>query len=74
MTFQVCDVTEPLASAKRMMDAGHSVVFAPEEAGGSFVMSLESREDETLIEEDGTYYMELWITPPEALLGFAKQP
>ena len=29
MTFQACDVTKPLASVKRMMDAGHAVVFAP---------------------------------------------
>ena len=74
MTFQVCDVTKPLASVKRMMDAGHAVVFAPEEVGGSFVMNLESGEDETLIEEDGNYYMDVWIPPPDALPGFARQP
>ena len=45
MTFQVCDVTKSLTSVKRMMDAGHAVVFAPEDVGGSFVMNLESGED-----------------------------
>ena len=74
MTFQACDVTKPLASVKRMMDAGHAVVFAPEEAGGSFVMNLSSGEDETLIEEDGNYYIDVWIPPPDALPGFARQP
>ena len=74
MTFQACEVTKPLASVKRMMDAGHAVVFAPEAAGGSFVMNLETGEDEVLIEEDGNYYMDVWVPPPDALPGFIRQP
>ena len=74
MTFQACDVTKPLASVKRMMDAGHAVVFAPEEFGGSFVLNLETGDDEILIEEDGNYYMDVWIPPPDALPGFVRQP
>ena len=62
------------SSVKRMMDAGHAVVFAPDEVRGSFVMNLESGEDETLIEEDGNYYMDVWIPPPDALPSFARRP
>ena len=74
MTFQACDVTKPLASVKRMMDAGHAVVFSPEEAGGSFIMNLATGEDEPLMEEDGNYFMDVWIPPPDRLPGFARQP
>ena len=74
MTFQACEVTKPLASVNRMMDAGHAVVFAPESAGGSFVMNLETGEDEVLIEEDGNYYMDVWVLPPVAWPGFIRQP
>ena len=34
MTFQACDVTKPLGSVKRIVDAGHAVVFLPESMGG----------------------------------------
>ena len=73
MTFQACDVTKPLASVKRMMDAGHAVVFAPEDLGGSFILNLTTGDDEPLVEEDGNYYMDVWVPPPVALL-FQRQP
>ena len=73
MTFQACDATKPLASVKRMMDAGHAVVFAPDELGGSFILNLHSGEDEPLVEEDGNYYMDVWVPPPSAL-PFVRQP
>ena len=38
MCFQACEVTKPLASVKRMQDAGHAVVFAPPGYGGSFIL------------------------------------
>ena len=73
MTFQACDVTKPLASVKRMMDAGHAVVFAPDELGGSFILNLQTGDDEPLVEEDGNYYMDVWVPPPTAL-PFVRQP
>ena len=73
MTFQACDVTKPLASVKRMMDAGHAVIFAPDELGGSFILNLATGDDEALIEEDGNYFMDVWVPPPEAL-PFQRQP
>ena len=72
MTFQACDVTKPLASVKRLMDAGHAVVFAPDELGGSFILNLASGEDEPLVEEDGNYHMDVWVPPPSAL-PFVRQ-
>ena len=75
MTFQACDVTKPLASVKRMVDAGHAVIFSPEELGGSFVLNLVTGEEEPLVEDDGNYVMEVWVPPPEALSqGFGRQP
>ena len=66
MTFQACDMTKPLASVKRFMDAGHAVVFAPDDSGGSFILNLASGEDEPLVEEDGNYHMDVWVPPPSA--------
>ena len=75
MTFQACDVTKPLASVKRMVDAGHAVIFSPEEYGGSFVLNLTSGEEEPLVESEGNYHLEVWVPPPEALrAGFGGQP
>ena len=74
MTFRACEVTKPLASGKIMMDAGHAVVFAPEEAGGSFIMNLETAEEEVLVEEDGNYFIDVWVPPPDALTAFVRQP
>ena len=73
MTFQACDVTKPLASVKRMMDAGHAVTFSPESMGGSFILNLATGEEEPLVEEDGNYYMDVWVPPPTAL-PFNRQP
>ena len=75
MTFQACDVTKPLASVKRMVDAGHAVIFSPEEMGGSFVLNLLTGEGEPLFESEGNYHMELRVPPPEALsVGFGGEP
>ena len=45
MTFQACDVMKPLASVKRMVEAGNAVVFAPDDWGGSFVVNCETLEE-----------------------------
>jgi hypothetical protein len=74
MTFQACDVTKPLASVKRVVDAGHVVVFGPPEIGGSYVMNLSTWECEPLIEEDGNYNMNLWVPDPRLLESFGRHP
>ena len=74
MTFQACEVTKPLASVKRVVDAGHMVVFGPPETGGSFILNLSSWEFEPLQEEDGNYHMNLWVPDPRLIPGFAGHP
>ena len=74
MTFQSCDITKPLASVKRMCDAGQIVVFANECHGGSYVLDAESGEKEPLREEEGNYVMDVWVPPPEAVPGFGGHP
>ena len=74
MTFQSCDITKPLASVKRMCDAGQVVVFAPEALGGSYILDMETGEKEALREEDGNYVMDVWVPPPEAVPGFGGLP
>ena len=70
MTFQKCDVTKPLASVKRILEKGHAVVFSPAEWGGSYIYNLQTHEMEELVEEDGNYYLEVWIPPPEMMKDY----
>ena len=55
------------------MEAGHAVVFAPEEMGGSFILNLATAEENLLREDDWNYVMDVWIPPPEAV-GFTGHP
>ena len=72
MTFQACDVMKPLASVKRMVEAGNAVVFAPDEWGGSFVVNCDTLEEEQLREEDGNYVLDVWVPPPDSAPGFTR--
>ena len=75
MTFQACDVTKPLASVQRMIDAGQVVVFAPENLGGSYILNVETGEKEPMREEEGNFIMDVWVPPPTAVLeSFVGQP
>ena len=62
-----------LAAVKRIVEAGHAVVFAPEELGGSFILNLETLEENGLREDDGNYILDAWIPPPSAV-GFGRHP
>ena len=74
MTFQATErVRKPLAAVKRIVEAGHAVVFAPEELGGSFILNLESGEENGLREDDGNYMLDVWV-PPASALGFPRHP
>ena len=76
MTFQVCDVTKPLASVSKICENGHSVVFSPSWGQrGSYIVSHENGEKIWLTPKDGVYVLEAKIAPrrwqPEQ--GFARQ-
>ena len=74
MRFQATEkVKKPLAAVKRIVEAGHAVIFAPEELGGSFILNLETFEENGLREDDGNYILDCWIPPPDAA-GFARHP
>ena len=75
MRFQATDkVKKPLAAVKRIVEAGHAVIFAPESMGGSFILNLESLEDNSLREDDGNYMLDVWIPPAASVSGFARHP
>ena len=74
MTFQATErVRKPLAAVKRIVEAGHAVVFAPEDFGGAFILNLETGEENGLREDDGNYMLDVWI-PPAAEMGFTRLP
>ena len=75
MKFQATTkVKKPLAAVKRMVEAGHAVVFAPLEFGGSFILNMRTGEENSLREDDGNYILDCWLPPPEALQGFQGPP
>ena len=70
MRFQAtAEVKKPLASVKRIVEAGHAVVFASPEFGGSFILNMRTMEDIELRADDCNYVLDAWIPPPSAV-GF----
>ena len=60
MKFQCTKkVRKPLASVKRMVEANHAVVFAPENLGGSFILNIETGEMNSLHESEGNYMLDV---------------
>ena len=73
MLFQVTDVGKPLASVSRILDKGNTVVFSRGH-GGSYVVSDRTGQRIPLIEEKGTFVMEVEYLEPDPLdEGFAGQ-
>ena len=72
MTFQGAPVSKPLASVKKISQAGHMVIFDEE---GSFIYDKTSGEVNMLREGSGDYMMDIWIPPPAVAneLGFTRQ-
>ena len=68
MRLQAAEVSRPLASVKRICEAGHTVVF---DDTGSFILNKATGEINTLREECGNYMFDLWV-PPTNELGFAR--
>ena len=77
MTFQATSsIKKPVASVKKILEAGHAVVFAPPEYGGSFILSLATQEENSLREDDGNYMLDVWVPPAQSVqgLGFGGHP
>ena len=62
---QVCDVSKPLLSVHRLVQAGHTVVFSPE---GAYVQNQAQDQVMWLNEKGGMYTMKIWVprNPPAA--------
>ena len=63
----------PEAFVKALTDAGWLSAMIPEEFGGSFILNLESAEENGLREDDGNYMLDVWI-PPASALGVGRHP
>jgi len=68
MRVQAAPVTKPLASVKKIVQAGHKVVFDDE---GSYILNKTTGEINMLREEDGNYMLDIWVQPTAT---FARQP
>jgi len=71
MDFTVMNVRRPIAAVSRMVGKGHTVVFAPENEGGSYVCIKKSNggyEYKRVHERNGVYVLPAWIenSGPEA--------
>ena len=73
MVFQAAGVAKPLGSVKKMLQAGHRVVFDSE---ASYVLNKTTGETNILREEDGNFMLDVWVPPPNVAeaAGFPRQP
>ena len=62
ITAQVCEVTKPLLSVKKVMAAGNRVVF---DADGSYIEDKQTQEKMWLKEENGMFLLRMWAKRPE---------
>ena len=69
MRMQAAEVSRPLASVKRICDAGHTVVF---DQAGSYMYNKRTEEVNYFREDGGNYLVDVWI-PPVAEQDFARQ-
>ena len=73
MLFQVTDVGKPLASVARILDKGNTVVFS-RGRGGSYVVNDRTGRRIPLVEEKGTFVMEVeYLEPEVSAEGFIGQ-
>ena len=64
--FKACPVTKVLGSAKRMCDAGHTVVF---DSDCSYEYNKHTGERNLMREDQDNCVLDMWVPPPEALRG-----
>ena len=69
MKMQAAEVSRPLASVKRICEAGHTVVF---DQTGSFMYNKRTGEVNYFREDSGNYIMDVWV-PPADEEDFARQ-
>jgi len=70
--MRAAPVSKPLASVKKICQAGHAVVFDDE---GSFIINKTTGEMNWMREDDGNYMLDAWVPPPESSNeGFIRQP
>ena len=55
---QVCEVSKPLMSVKRLVESGHSVLFDPE---GGRITDRKTGHQIWLHEVNGMYHLRLWV-------------
>ena len=60
MKVTAAPVTKPLASVKKICQAGHRVIFDEE---GSFIVNKRTEEVNALREEDGNHMLDMWVMP-----------
>ena len=61
ITAQVCDVNKALLSVRRVVAAGHTVVFDKE---GSYILDKHTGERMWMREEGGMYMLKMWVQAP----------
>ena len=75
MKFEMCDMTRPLASVHKIVEAGHTVVFNPSWKGSSYILNLQTQEKTRLMQKDGVFVLEtkIAITKLQNNVSFGRQ-
>ena len=63
MLIRAAPLSKPLASVKKICQAGHTVVF---DESGSYVVNKASGEVNWLREDDGNYMLDAWVPPMDS--------
>ena len=71
MKITAAPVTKPLASVKKICQAGHRVIFDEE---GSYIVNKRTGEVNALREEDGNYMLDMWVMPGDEGPIFHRHP
>ena len=58
VTAQVCDVSKPLLSVKKMVQAGNRVVFEP---NGGYIENVHTRRRIDMNDAGGMYTLKMWV-------------
>ena len=67
ITAQVCDVSKPLLSVHKLVQAGHTVVFSP---GAAYIQSADTNDVLWLRESGGMFNLKMWVPKNPAAAGF----
>ena len=67
ITAQVCDVSKPLLSVHKLVQAGHTVVFSPQ---ASYIQSADTQDTLWLRENGGMFKLKVWVPKNPTDVGF----